>query len=145
LSNISSLQTLKIQGYIKYHKVVVLSDSGSTHNLINQNKSQEIHYFVHTINNFQVLISNGGLMQCVGHYENVKLKSGYYHLKTHMFPDDIGGCDIVLGVEWLRTLGPITMEFKELYMRFVKDSCTHTLKGVQEGRLEVINSHFIEN
>lgn len=32
LSGISSPQTLKIWGYVKHHKVVVLIDSGSNHN-----------------------------------------------------------------------------------------------------------------
>jgi hypothetical protein len=35
-----------------------------------------------------------------------------------MFDIDMGGCDIFLGVEWLRTLGPILMDFKELTMQF---------------------------
>lgn len=43
---------------------------------------------------------------------------GDYHLKTDMFSINMGGRDIVLGVEWLRTLGPITMDFLELYMSF---------------------------
>jgi hypothetical protein len=39
-----------------------------------------------------------------------------------MFTIDMGGCDIVLGadivlgVEWLHILGPITMDFKDLTM-----------------------------
>ena len=33
----------------------------------------------------------------------------------------MGGCNIVLGVEWLCTLGPITMDFQEIYMSFVKE------------------------
>jgi hypothetical protein len=35
-----------------------------------------------------------------------------------MFSIDMGGCDIVLGVEWLRTLGPILTDFKEITMQF---------------------------
>jgi hypothetical protein len=38
-------------------------------------------------------------------------KIGDYSLKSHMFVIEIGGCDIVLGVEWLRTLGLIAMDF----------------------------------
>jgi hypothetical protein len=77
-------------------------------------------------------------MKCGGCCENVKLQMGDYHLKTHMFAIDMGGCDIVLGAEWLCTLGQITMDFKELYMSFVKDSHTHLL---QANPLEVISSH----
>jgi hypothetical protein len=36
------------------------------------------------------------------------------------------------------------MDFKELYMIFVKDSYTHTLKGIQVGPREVISSHQME-
>jgi hypothetical protein len=38
-------------------------------------------------------------MKCVGRCENVKLQVGEYHLKTHMFSIEMGGCDTVLGVE----------------------------------------------
>jgi hypothetical protein len=31
-----------------------------------------------------------------------------------MFVIDMGGCEIVLGVEWIHILGLITMDFKHL-------------------------------
>ena len=43
---------------------------------------------------------------------------GDYHLITYMFAINMGGCDIVLGAEFLHTLDPITMDFQELYMSF---------------------------
>jgi len=77
-----------------------------------------MHIFVREVSNFQVQITNGGTMKCEGRCENVKIQMGDYQLKTHMFSIHMGGCDIVLGAEWLCTLGPITMDFQELYMRF---------------------------
>jgi len=62
------------------------------------------------------MISNGSSMKCGGCCENVSLQIGQYHMKYHMFSIDMGGCDIVLGVEWLITMGPILMDFKELTM-----------------------------
>jgi hypothetical protein len=55
---------------------------------------------------------------------------GDYHLKNHLFSIDMGGCDIVLGEEWLHMLGPITMDFKELYMSFTKEGHVHILRGL---------------
>jgi hypothetical protein len=69
---------------------------------------------------------------------------GDYNIKTHMFVVNIGGCDIMLWASWLHTLGPITMDFKELHISFVKDSHIHTLKGHQVGPLVVISSHRME-
>jgi hypothetical protein len=74
--------------------------------------AQETNCYIRAVNNFQIMIANGGSMKCDGWWENVRLQIGHYQLKSHMFAIDMGGCDIVLGVEWLRTLGPILMDFK---------------------------------
>jgi hypothetical protein len=92
-------QTLKLIGYIKHRKVIILVDSGSTHNLIHRCIAQETHCYIHVVNNFQIMIANGGSMKCGGHCEKVRLH-------------------IVLGADWLRNLGPILMDFKALTMQF---------------------------
>jgi hypothetical protein len=97
LTGFSTPQTLKLIGYIKHQKVIILVDSGNTHNFIHRYIAQEIHCYIHAINNFQIMIANGGSMKCGGHCENVHLQIGDYHLKSHMFAIDMGGCDIVLG------------------------------------------------
>eukprot|EP00253_Pinus_taeda_P002438 PITA_02438 len=130
LAGISSPQTLKIRGFLKHRPVIVLIDSGSTHNFIHQKIAEAAHCFVRAVSNFQVQIVDGGTMKCEGRCENVKLQMGDYQLKTHMFAIHMGGCDIVLGAEWLRTIGPITMDFQELYMSFKQNNSTHILCGL---------------
>jgi hypothetical protein len=105
-------------GYIKHEKFIIRIDSGSTHNFIHCHISQETMCYIFVVNNFQIMIENEGSMKCVGHYENVDIQIGQYHLKTHMFSINMGCCDIVLGVEWLCTLRPIIMDFKDLTMQF---------------------------
>jgi hypothetical protein len=80
-------------------------------------------------------------MKCGGRCDNVKLQMGDYHLKTHILSISMGDCDIVLGVEWLHTLGQITMDYQELYMSFHQEAHTYTLRGLQAGSLEIISSH----
>ena len=109
LLGIIASYTLKLVSYIKHIKVVVLIDSGNTHNFIYWCVVKDTHFYVQFISNFQIMISNGCTMKSGVHYENSKLQMGDYHLKTHMFSIDIGGCDIDLGNEWIRNLGPITM------------------------------------
>jgi hypothetical protein len=118
LTSFSTPQMLKLIGYIKHMKVIILVDSGSTHNFIHHRIAQETNFYIRVVNNFQIMIANGGSMKCGGWCENVHLQIGHYQLKSHMFSIDMGGCDIVLGVEWLHTLGPILMDFKELTMQF---------------------------
>jgi hypothetical protein len=56
----------------------------------------------------------------------------------------MGGCDIFLGIEWLHTLGPITMDYQELYMRFTQEDHTYTLRGLHVESPEIISSHIME-
>jgi len=63
-------------------------------------------------------VANDGSMKCGGNRENVHLQIGQYHLKYHMFSIYMGGCDIILSVEWLCTLDPINMDFKDLTLQF---------------------------
>jgi hypothetical protein len=91
------------------------------------------------------MIANGGSMKCGGHFENVHLQIGDYHLKSHMFAIDMGVCDIVLGAVWLRTLGPILMDFKALTMQFDQEGHQYKFQGITDGSFEVISSHHMEN
>jgi hypothetical protein len=71
LTGFSSPQTLKLIGYIKNRKVIILVESGSTHNFIHRRISQEVNCYICVINNFQIMITNGGSMKCGGRCENV--------------------------------------------------------------------------
>jgi hypothetical protein len=47
-----------------------------------------------------------------------------------MFSIDMGGCDIFLGVEWLRNLGPIIIDFKDLNMQFQQEGKQYKFQGI---------------
>jgi hypothetical protein len=96
LTGFSAPQTLKIIGYIKHRKVIILVDSGRTNNFIHHRISKETNCYIRAVNNFQIMIDNGRSMKCGGHCENLCLQIGEYHLKSHMFVIDMGSCDIVL-------------------------------------------------
>jgi len=107
--------------------------------------AEEVNCYICTINNFQIMIANGGSMKCGGQCENVCLQIGQYHLKSHMFSIDMGGCDIILGVEWLHTLGPIHMYFKDLTMQFQQEGQQYKFQSITIGSPQTINSHCMEN
>jgi hypothetical protein len=72
----STPQTLKLIGYIKHQKFIILIDNGNTHIFIHCRISQEINCYIHAVNNFQIMIANGSSMKCGGHCENVCLQIG---------------------------------------------------------------------
>jgi len=53
---ITTPQTIKIEGNIKKKKVIVLIDSGSTHNFINCNIAKDLNFFLDPAAECQVTI-----------------------------------------------------------------------------------------
>jgi hypothetical protein len=142
---LSISQNLKLIVYIKNQNVIILIDSGNTHNFIHHRISQETHFYIHEVNNIDIMIANGDSMKCVVCSENVCLQIWQYNLKYHMFSIDMDGCDIVLSAEWLHTLGPILLYFKELNMQFQHDAQQYKLQRITSGSPKIISSHRMEN
>jgi hypothetical protein len=66
LTGFSAPQSLKLIGYIKNRKFIILLDSGSTHNFVHRRIAQEVNCYICVVNNFQIMIANGGSMKCGG-------------------------------------------------------------------------------
>ena len=69
---------------------------------------------------------------------------GDYNLRSDMFSLTLGGCDVVLGAQWLHILGPILWDCAEILMQFSINGTKHTLWVLQPGSLSLISSHQIE-
>ena len=77
-------KTLDIQGYIKNKNVIVLIDSGSTHNLINYKLAKDLNCFVFPTPKFQVMIAYGGTINCSRKCHSIVLNIGEYLLDSPM-------------------------------------------------------------
>eukprot|EP00253_Pinus_taeda_P015423 PITA_15423 len=104
---ITTPQTLKIGGYINRKKVIVLIDLGSTHNFIHCKIAKELNCFLYPAPEFQVMVANGGTINCSGKCHNIKLNMGEYVWNSPMLSIPMDGVDVVLGVQWLQYLGMI--------------------------------------
>jgi len=81
----------------------------------------------------------------VGKCHNIKLSMGEYNLEITMYVIPIGGVDVVLWIQWLRTLVTISTNYNELLMRFELEGIQYELKGLKYGNSQVIISHRMEN
>ena len=101
LTRITTPQNLRIKGHIKKKKVIVLIDSSSTHNFIHCKIAKELNYFLYPAPECQVMVENGGTINCSGKCHNIKLSMGEYILNSPMLYIPMGGANVVLGVQWL--------------------------------------------
>jgi hypothetical protein len=110
LDGISTPQTLKIEGYIKKKKVIVLIDSGSTHNFILYKLAKDLNFFVYPAPEFQVMIADGGTINCSGKFNKINLTMGEYVMNSPMIAIPMGGADVVLGIG--QSLGTMDFNFQ---------------------------------
>ena len=63
LAGTTTPKTLKIEGYVKKIKEIIMIDSGSTHNFIHCKIAQELNFFLYPAPKCQVMVVNAGLRE----------------------------------------------------------------------------------
>lgn len=126
-----SIKTMKVCGMIKNCSLVKLIDSRSSHNFIDLSLVKRIRGQLDTIHSFNVKIANGGKVTTMGTLGAMPLKIQNYQCITYLYAMALSGCDIVLGVQWLRTLGPVLWDFDKLYMTFQQANKTHCISSLE--------------
>ena len=118
LVGIITRQTLKIERYIKNKKVTMFIDFRSTHNFIHSKLAKVFNCVVYLALEFQVMIVDGGTINCTGKYHNINLTMGEYVLNIPMISIPVGGVDVVLRIQCLKSLGIMAFNFQEIFMKF---------------------------
>ena len=111
-------QTLRVLGHIQKQPVSVLIDSGSTHNFIQDRVMKQLGLNTQPAHSFQVLVGNGEQLQCAALCPQVPLLLGTHKFSVDLFCLPISGAELVLGVQWLKTLGPVLTDYNQLTMSF---------------------------
>ncbi|OMO79377.1 reverse transcriptase [Corchorus capsularis] len=118
LDGSSSYQTMKMIGYLMGHKVRVLIDSGSTHNLIQPRVARLLGLRLEPAPPFSVVVGNGDRLSCSGKIPSINIGLQGHGFTLDLFLLDIWGAEVVLGVQWLSRIGPFLTDYKALIMTF---------------------------
>jgi hypothetical protein len=81
----------------------------------------------------RVQVANGEELTSPGRCKDVDVKMQGFLFRTKLFVLLLAGCDVVLGIHWLCTLGSILWDFTELRMKFQYGEGTCILHGLKQG------------
>jgi hypothetical protein len=76
------------------------------------------------------MIANGGTIICSGKCHKINLTMGKYVMNSSMIVIPMCGVDVVLGVQWLQSLGTVAFNFQELFMKFSLERKEFELRGI---------------
>lgn len=119
MSGHSASNTFRILGTIANTQLTILVDSGNTHNFIQTRVAKFLG--LHTSpapHPFKVMVGNGSVLTCSTQCANVTFSVQGHSFTTDFFLLPLGGAEVVLGVPWLISLGPILMDYTTLQMNF---------------------------
>jgi hypothetical protein len=79
---------------------------------------------------FQVVIANGGTINCLGKCHKINIIMGEYVINSRMISIPMVGADVVPWVQWLQSLGAVAFNFQEIFMKFPLEGKEFELKGI---------------
>ncbi|KAL8100260.1 hypothetical protein AgCh_032491 [Apium graveolens] len=121
---------MKLNGTIGDYEVVVLIDPGATHNFVSLELIKELGLPVEPTGSFGVCLGNGDSVQGNGICRKMKLQlEGGVEVISDFLPLGLGNSNIILGVQWLETLGVVMTDWKKQEMTYNIQGNPVTLTG----------------
>jgi hypothetical protein len=66
----------------------------------------------------KAMVANGKTNGNVRKFHKVKLQIQDFNLESELYTIPLGGVDVVLGVQWLQTLGTYSINHQEHFIKF---------------------------
>ncbi|XP_071914038.1 uncharacterized protein [Coffea arabica] len=143
LAGETSHRTMKLKGLVKGRLVTALVDSGSTHCFVDEQLARDLKLGTQGPN-LVVNVANGEKVDSKGLDKPLQWEMQGHQFQHAFNTLRLGGCDMILGVDWLAKHSPIEFNFRELSMKIHQgrqevvlkwEGVITKLKGLNGGRL----------
>jgi hypothetical protein len=130
-------KTMRVICKVNNDRAVILLDTGSTHNFLDWNLAKSLKLAIDTTKTFKVKVANGAIISTKGEVKNllVETQGHKFHIDFSLL--ELGGGGVVLGTQWLRTLGVISWDFEKLSMGFKHQGKQVWLQGIKTGQSRI--------
>ncbi|CAL9132125.1 unnamed protein product, partial [Musa textilis] len=118
LAGYSNPQTMQVVGTLKHQPVTILIDTGSTNNFMDRKIATRLSYHIDVCDKFEVKVANGRILTCNSQCSMIQLTMQGQELLVDFFLLPLEDYEVVLGIEWLSTLGDVSWNFSNLIMKF---------------------------
>nr|XP_009783641.1 PREDICTED: uncharacterized protein LOC104232199 [Nicotiana sylvestris] len=129
---IQGAQTIHVTGYSDKRPTQILLDGGSTHNFIGSESAKRLGCTVIPTKVGYVSLGNNTMEATSGVVGNFQWMLEGTACESDLIVFLVGKYDLVLGALWMRTLGPVTMDYSALTMTYNYLGKQHILKDVPD-------------
>ncbi|XP_068662905.1 uncharacterized protein [Aristolochia californica] len=113
--------TMQVRAGLQQLQLLAFVDSGSTHNFISEPTAQQLGLLIKNNTGISVSVANGEKISSAGISPSIDFCIEENSFIAYFLVIPLAGFDLVLGIKWLLTLGPILWDFKALTVTFTAD------------------------
>lgn len=125
----SKFHTMRLRGKVQGVPILLLIDSGATHNFISHELVAAMGWGVANTTPLQIKLGDGAKTQAQGECKGVLVDIGQMKVEIDALLFDLDGIDIVLGMAWLNSTGSMWVDWPKQLMRFRFNNRWVELKG----------------
>lgn len=126
---LTSNRSFKVKGEVNQRLVLILIDSGASSNFISHKLAQELQLEVEETPRYMVEIGTGERVSNQGVCKGVKVQVQDKEIIQNFFMMELGGTEMVLGMDWLASLGNIEANFKQLVIKWNEGGQKVSIRG----------------
>ena len=123
----------------------MLIDGGSTYNFIDQSIVSQFRLQEIRDKTFQVMVANQEKIICGGRCLALSILIQGHVVIADFYVLLVTACHVVLGVQWLATLGPIETDYRNLTMSFTNGGIKCMFQGIGRAGLEALSNKDLFN
>lgn len=129
IKGVASSKIIKVEGRAQEGTLMVLIDKGSTHSFIDEGTTKKMKYPLANTQLLSVTMANGEKVisksACLGFCWEMQGEL----FETNMRLLKLGGYHIVLGVDWMKGVNPISFDFNKIEVSLEKEGRRVILQG----------------
>jgi hypothetical protein len=135
LLGVPRFDTFRVRGVLQGQCVIVLIDGGSTHNFIDSTLVARRGIPTVDFEGFDVVVAGGRRMPCTKKISELQVALGNYTVTDDFFVVEVPYTNVILGVQWLVSLGKHSVDYKTMELEF---KATDGRKVVLRGMANVL-------
>jgi hypothetical protein len=137
ITGIRTEDTMQVYVTIGNDQFIALLDSGSTHNFVSGEVARRVGLQFTPCPGAGVIVANGDRVACRGLARDVGVRIADEVFAVDCYSIPLDRWDMVLGITFLRTLGPILWDFDDLCMAFTRNGHRVFWRGIGSTRHDV--------
>ncbi|KAE9594889.1 putative nucleotidyltransferase, Ribonuclease H [Lupinus albus] len=129
MKGFTSSKSWKMEGTLGCRPVIVMIDCGASHNFISKKLVDSLQLQVEKTKTYVVEVGDGHHIKCQGKCSNLKLLVQQLEVSQDFYLFALKGVDVVLGLEWLSSLGEVKADFGRMRLTLKKEGTIMTIEG----------------